>query len=391
MDKTDFDIAVLVGKYLANNLTEEEQVYLNEWLALSGQNRIWFRKLTDENYKKEKIKKSTTIDVGQGWQSLQQKRSGKRKRQLWIRWSKYAAIFVIPVFAAWIVYQQSSRSRVTESPAQVIVAGTSKALLVLADGTSVPLEQKKQGVLVEQNGVKIDLKEEHIEYENAVSVREDELIYNELIIPRGGEYSLTLSDGTVVFLNADSKLRFPVKFGDTKREVELEGEGYFEVTRNEKVPFIVKTSRMDVLVLGTKFNISAYEDDSITMTTLVQGSVRVTASDNGMSVVLQPNEQAELEHGGNILQVSEVDASFATAWKDGRLRFQEKPLHEIMKTVARWYDVEVEYMDEEVKNYPFGCNFSRHATIEPLLKVFEATGTIGVRVDGRKILIMRKK
>ncbi len=323
MDKTDFDIAVLVGKYLANNLTEEEQVYLNEWLALSGQNRIWFRKLTDENYKKEKIKKSATIDVGQGWQSLQQKRSGKRKRQLWIRWSKYAAIFVIPVFAAWIVYQQSSRSRVTESPAQVIVAGTSKALLVLADGTSVPLEQKKQGVLVEQNGVKIDLKEEHIEYENAVSVREDELIYNELIIPRGGEYSLTLSDGTVVFLNADSKLRFPVKFGDTKREVELEGEGYFEVTRNEKVPFIVKTSRMDVLVLGTKFNISAYEDDSITMTTLVQGSVRVTASDNGMSVVLQPNEQAELEHGGNILQVSEVDASFATAWKDGRLRFQK--------------------------------------------------------------------
>lgn len=391
MDKTDFDIAVLVGKYLADDLTGEEQRYLNEWLALSERNRMWFYRLTDENYKKEKINKSATIDVEQGWQSLQEKRSGGRKRLLWIRWSKYAAVFIIPLLAVWILYQQSSRSRIPETPERVIVAGSSKALLVLADGTSVPLEQKKQGVLVERNGAKIDLKEEHIEYENAVSDREDELIYNELIIPKGGEYSLTLSDGTIVYLNADSKLRFPVKFGNTKREVELEGEGYFEVTRDEKAPFIVKTRRVGVQVLGTEFNISAYEDDSGIQTTLVKGSVKVTALDNGTNVILCPDEQANLENGERTFQVSRVDVSFATAWKNGRLRFQEKPLCEIMKTVARWYDVEVEYADEEVKHYPFGCNFSRHATIEPLLQVFEATGTIEVRVEGRKILIMKKK
>ncbi|HJA16076.1 MAG TPA: FecR domain-containing protein [Candidatus Butyricimonas faecavium] len=391
MDKSDFDIAVLVGKYLADNLTDEEQAYLNKWLSSSVQNGIWFYKLTDENYKKEKLKRSATIDIKKGWQSLQKKRSGRSRRQLWIRWSKYAAIFIVPILVVWITYQQFSSPSVIESPVQVIAAGSSKALLVLADGTSVPLKQDKQGVLVERNGVKIDLKEERVEYENAVGDQEEELIYNELIIPRGGEYSLTLSDGTVVYLNAGSKLRFPVRFGNTKREVELEGEGYFEVTHDEKVPFVVKTLQMDVQVLGTKFNISAYEDDAVTRATLVQGSVKVTASDNGTNIILQPNEQAEVKNGGQILEVIKVDASFATAWKDGKLRFQEKPLCEIMKIVARWYDVEVEYVDEEVKNYPFGCNFSRHATIEPLLQVFEATGTVKIRVDGRKILIMKKK
>lgn len=391
MDKSDFDIAVLVGKYLADNLTDEEQAYLNKWLSSSVQNGIWFYKLTDENYKKEKLKRSATIDIKKGWQSLQKKRSGRSRRQLWIRWSKYAAIFIVPILVVWITYQQFSSLSVIELPVQVIAAGSSKALLVLADGTSVPLKQDKQGVLVERNGVKIDLKEERVEYENAVGDQEEELIYNELIIPRGGEYSLTLSDGTVVYLNAGSKLRFPVRFGNTKREVELEGEGYFEVTHDEKVPFIVKTLQMDVQVLGTKFNISAYEDDAVTRATLVQGSVKVTASDNGTNIILQPNEQAEVKNGGQILEVSKVDASFATAWKDGKLRFQEKPLCEIMKIVARWYDVEVEYVDEEVKNYPFGCNFSRHATIEPLLQVFEATGTVKIRVDGRKVLIMKKK
>lgn len=391
MDKTYFDMATLVGKFLADDLTGEERRRLNEWLAVSERNREWFQRVTSEGYRSEKGEKVHSVDVNKGWQALQAKRLKKREQRLWIRWSKYAAIFVLPLFVAGIAYwlMQENESSIPE--VQLIAAGKSKAFLVMNDGTSVPIDQWQKKVLEEMDGTKINLQEEHITYENAIPASGEELIYNELVVPRGGEFSLTLSDGTVVYLNADSKLRYPVKFGKANRVVELEGEGYFQVTRDESSPFVVKTSRLDVRVLGTEFNVSAYAEDTVIQTTLVNGSVKVAVDKYGESVVLRPGEQAELGCIGNVLRVNVADVSYATAWKNGRLRFQEKPLYEIMKTVARWYDVEVVYEDEEVKDYPFGCNFSRHSTIEPLLEVFEATGTITTRVEGRKIRIKKRK
>ena len=171
----------------------------------------------------------------------------------------------------------------------------------------------------------------------------------------------------------------------------MEGEAYFQVVHNEDAPFIVKTSRMAIKVLGTEFNVSAYAEDSIIRTTLVRGSVKISSEVSGESVVLHPGEQSALNRGDHSMLVSEVDVSYAMAWKEGRLRFKEKPLKEVMKIISRWYDVDVVYEDEEVKDYPFGCNFSRHATIEPLLKVFEATGTIETSIHGRKIWIRKRK
>ena len=226
-------------------------------------------------------------------------------------------------------------------------------------------------------------------YQGDSSVVEER--YNILRVPRGGEFFLTLSDGTEVYMNADSKLRFPTKFGKGERVVELEGEAYFQVVHNEDAPFIVKTSQMAIKVLGTEFNVSAYVEDSVIRTTLVRGSVKISSEVSGESVVLHPGEQSALNRGDHSMLVSEVDVSYAMAWKEGRLRFKEKPLKEVMKIISRWYDVDVVYEDEEVKDYPFGCNFSRHATIEPLLKVFEATGTIETSIHGRKIWIRKKK
>lgn len=130
---------------------------------------------------------------------------------------------------------------------------------------------------------------------------------------------------------------------------------------------------------------------SVIRTTLVRGSVKISSEVSGESVVLHPGEQSALNRGDHSMLVSEVDVSYAMAWKEGRLRFKEKPLKEVMKIISRWYDVDVVYEDEEVKDYPFGCNFSRHATIEPLLKVFEATGTIETSIHGRKIWIRKRK
>ena len=209
----------------------------------------------------------------------------------------------------------------------------------------------------------INVMKEHISYEKMVNDDSEKLVYHELVIPRGGEFSLTLSDGTEVYMNADSKLRFPTKFGKNERVVELEGEAYFQVARNEKSPFIVKSSCMAIKVLGTEFNVSAYSEDSVIQTTLVRGSVEVSSERGGQSVVLHPGEQSVLNRQDYSLSVCTVDVSYAMAWKEGRLRFKEKPLSEVMKVISRWYDVEVVYEDEEVKDYPFGCNFNRHATI----------------------------
>lgn len=389
MDKTYFDIAVLVGKYLADNLTEEECSLLEEWIALSERNRRWFQRVTDEKYRTWKGSNVRLVDIERGWQDLQSKRSKKAGKRLWVRWCRYAAILVLPLLVGTIIYRYTEEPQVEETT--TITSGTSKARLILANGTSISLEQQQKRVVEEENGTRIDLQQQQVVYENAISDEYEELVYNELVIPRGGEYSLTLSDGTVVYMNADSKLRFPVKFDRNLRMVELEGEAYFKVQRNEKVPFIVKTSQISVQVLGTEFNVSAYAEDLVIQTTLVSGAVKVFSEDEKESVILRPGEQAEFSRITHEIQLETVDVSYVTAWKDGRLRFQEKPLFEIMKNVARWYDVEIIYEDEEVKYYPFGCNFNRMATIESLLQIFEATGTIETRVQGRKIWIKERK
>ena len=389
MDKTYFDIAVLVGEYLADNLTEEERSLLEEWIALSERNRRWFQRVTDEKYRTWKGSNVRLVDVERGWQDLQSKRSKKAGKRLWVRWCRYAAILVLPLLVGIIIYRYTEEPQVEETT--TITSGTSKARLILANGTSISLEQQQKRVVEEENGTRIDLQQQQVVYENAISDEYEELVYNELVIPRGGEYSLTLSDGTVVYMNADSKLRFPVKFDRNLRMVELEGEAYFKVQRNEKVPFIVKTSQISVQVLGTEFNVSAYAEDLVIQTTLVSGAVKVFSEDEKESVILRPGEQAEFSRITHEIQLETVDVSYVTAWKDGRLRFQEKPLFEIMKNVARWYDVEIIYEDEEVKYYPFGCNFNRMATIESLLQIFEATGTIETRVQGRKIWIKERK
>ena len=388
MDRNVFDVAELVGKYLAGNLTEEERESLEKWVAASKERASWFEAVTREDYQRDKFARVREVDVNGGWRKVQ--RGCFRRRRVWTRLGRWAALILLPMLGACLVYLHGQRGvEERDEGREKIEIGSSKARLILADGKSITLEQQPPGVLAECDGTRINLESEHVTYENEEETHDEELVYNELLVPKGGEYSLTLSDGTVVFLNAESRLRFPVRFGKSVREVELEGEGYFEVARDTNAEFVVRTRDMRVKVLGTVFNISAYENDDFTCATLVEGSVEVTDSETGKEVVLRPNEQALVRDDG--MFVEEVDVSYAVAWKDGRLRFQEKPLWEIMKIVSRWYDMEVEYGDEEVKDYAFGCNFNRHAAVEDLLAVFERTGTIDIDIQGTKVFISKKR
>lgn len=211
---------------------------------------------------------------------------------------------------------------------------------------------------------------------------------NKVIVPTGGEYNLILSDGTTVYLNAESKIEFPVKFSGKERVVTLEGEAYFQVAASKKHPFIVKTKDMDVLVTGTEFNVKAYPDELNVQTTLLKGNVSVfTGFGKKEEVGIIPAQQAQWNRKKAALEVREVDPALFTAWRNGQFIFRQDRLEDIMRTLARWYDVEVVYLDESIKDMAFAGKLDRSEDITPILNVLRATDKLTVEVNGKRIVL----
>ena len=220
---------------------------------------------------------------------------------------------------------------------------------------------------------------------NAEETANAEVSYQTVIVPRGGEYNLVLSDGTRVRLNADSELRFPSPFTGKERMVYLKGEGYFEVQRDSTAPFRVVANDAIVEVLGTKFNISAYPGNDKSFTTLVSGSVKVGAYLGDESVVLKPDEQAILSHGE--VQVKKVNAEDYVSWVNGRFYFEKMPLEEILVQLERWYDLQVFWASEELKVYEFTGAVWRDNTIRQTLDMIEKTTDVRFTVSGRTVMV----
>jgi len=212
------------------------------------------------------------------------------------------------------------------------------------------------------------------------------LTYNKIEIPAGGQYQVVLPDGTRVWLNSSSWLRFPVHFSSKERRVELSGEAYFQVQRDPAAPFRISSLRQEIEVLGTQFNVHAYPDETHIRTTLVDGAVRVTAG--GKSVLLAPKEEADLGDG---LHVSQADVEAAVAWKNGYFRCVDQPLEIIMKQVSRWYNVKVAYEDEKMKDETFGILSNKFSNISVLLKMMEKTGNAKFTVNGSTVVVSRRK
>ena len=213
------------------------------------------------------------------------------------------------------------------------------------------------------------------------------MVYNTIDIPIGGEYQLVLADGTKVWLNADSKLRFPVSFTAERREVYLEGEAYFEVAKDSEHPFIVHISRGAIEVLGTGFNVRDYREEQKTVTTLVQGKVVYRSERQpGREIMLEPGFQIKDEEGGS-LQPRKVDVILYTGWKDGKYVFENATLEEIMQVLSRWYDIAVFYKREEVKKLHFTGDLERYKTINDFLEFMEIGGNVRFSIKGKTVLI----
>lgn len=385
----EFNIATLVAKYLTGSLSDDESRKLESWKNASEHNRTLFESLCDKENRCKYTGQSRKYDKTEGWNEFQNKITRLRRRNLYIVICQFAAIFLLPMAAGLLTYywahQQPSVNGVAAVISQpaLIEPGKSKAILTLGNGIAVELTSDTLQGLSEA-GTMIQVRGEELAYSNHKNDETEELVYNKIEIPRGGEYKLSLSDGSVVHLNAMSSLRYPVYFNGDIREVELEGEAYFDVSKG-KAPFIVKTAGMNIQVLGTTFNVSAYPDNASIQATLITGAVQIQTK-NGENRDLKPSQQAEFNMYSHQLAVRQVDASLYTSWIKGKIYFKDERLEDIMTTLARWYNVNIVYEDVNMKDLRFGCNLNRHEDIAPFLELLMATGKVHVKVERRNII-----
>jgi transmembrane sensor len=300
-----------------------------------------------------------------------------------------AAVLLIGLFAVFFYPQPQQQADLVAKQAKaataaVIKPGTTKATLTLSDGAVINLDDVQNGVISQQGNVTVGKTADGKLIYQVKSAGGQSLVYNTISTPRGGEYQVELPDGTKVWLNAASTLRFPSVFSGAERKVELKGEAYFEVAKNKQKPFKVTVNDMGIEVLGTHFNVNAYDDESQIKTTLLEGSVRLHAGKNHK--MLKPGQQARLDKQSDF-SIAEVNVEEAIAWKKGYFIFDNENIESIMRKVSRWYDVEVTYQGK-VDQGRYGGTISRFDSVEGVLKSLALTGSVHFRTEGRRIIVM---
>jgi transmembrane sensor len=272
-----------------------------------------------------------------------------------------------------------------------IEPGSQKAELILADGKVLDLdENKKKDEIKEKDGTIINNTGSSLVYDVSAKTESKEIAYNSLVVPRGGEFQLELEDGTKVWVNSETRLRYPTKFPSDKRVVLLEGEAYFEVSKDKNRPFIVKTQGVDVRVLGTQFNVSSYADEDAIRTTLVEGSVAVMDSENHeKNLLLDPGCQAVYLKETQGLENKKVNVDLYTSWKNGQFVFQESRLSDIMNRVSRWYDVKIFYQNSDAGDLNFTGTLKRYDSLDRLLGMIEKTNEVKFFFKDNTIIVQK--
>ena len=385
--------AALMRKFLLGEANEAERKELEKRLAECPDLKKVYEQLQNGETLKAAFGECKDYSSKKAYQSFLQKigRMEKKERKPSIsRVWWYAAAAVI-VLAVGLSFYMSNFYSAVEEKRVLIQPGTQQAQLTLPDGSIIDVDKKEVNVVVD--GVQVKYKKGVLSYQPTVTTQHEEesteekpVKSNELVIPRGGENTVILADGTTVHLNAGSKLTYPVRFAGKRRVVALEGEAYFDVVKDETRPFIVQTHLGEVTVLGTAFNINAYTDASV-YTTLVHGKVQFSSSSIG-TIILSPGEQAVVSANGSEKRM--VDLDEYVGWVDGRYVFNNRPLGEIMQTFERWYDIQVYYETPHLRDITYSGSLKRYGTINSFLDALELTGDLTYKISGRNILIYDK-
>ena len=378
-------IRSIIVKSVLGTLTEEENLVLQEWLRESDQNRVLYQKLSSAIELKHKYRQYESVDVEEAFRRNQHRlypdglnRSMKKKLPY------VAAVLVL--FGVFVCLLMNRTGKVREEVPVVLSAGGKHAELILANGQKVYLHEGME-MKFRERGSNIQVKGNVVCYEEKKdSVTIDE--YNMIRTPLGGEYSLTLSDGTKVWLNAMSELRYPVAFSGDLREVELRGEAYFEVAENKNKPFIVRTDEFNVRVLGTSFNISAYADSPLALTTLCSGQVQLTDCMNPKNEQdLLPGEQLLFHRESRKMEIRNVDTDVFVSWREGFFQFDNHTVEEVFMILQRWYNVQVFYANTEVRLDCFTGKLPRFDNMMIIIDLIKRVSDLEITVDGKVIYI----
>lgn len=388
------EIARLIKADISGELNSTDSQMLNVWIEASAENRsLYFRIKNSANFA-EWNNSIKNIDVETQWGKILPIIKRNKKIYLYRKILGYAAAMILPVLLAggiyWYSNDLSKGEGLASVPANQIRPGSQKAILTLNNGESIVLDSATNKVIQEKDGTLIERGNGKLNYTKSSKGETLHPIFNILRIPRGGEFTLLLSDGSRVHLNAMSNFKYPVRFGGNKREVELSGEAFFEVTKDKSRPFVIRTARMSVEVLGTTFNLNAYENNEKIVTTLVEGSVRINSPITHESRLLSPDEQATFNVSNGQTEIKKVDVNLYTAWKDGNLIFYDARLEDIMTTLSRWYSANVLYRSSSVKDLRFSGNLNRYGDINQILDIISSTGKINIEIDKNTILFSKK-
>ena len=381
------EVSRLIVKYLQGCISPEEKVMLDKWLEESSENREIYHRVQGRVNREERQRIIRKLNKRAAWERVD-RNTKKYRHPILRRCMKYAATIVLPLFMVGVGFYLIRDKEEIHPVAEMvkISPGVTKAELVLADGHKVVLGTETIDSLVSEEGVNI------VKDGNGVSYlgnkEEGDLAYNILRVPRGGEFKVRLQDGTLVYMNSETELKYPVRFVGKERRVYLSGEAYFEVQRDTTKPFIVVMNGNEVRVLGTEFNVRSYEDEKCQFTTLVAGKVLLTTHDH-RCIELLPNEQGIVDPQGDIRK-EQVDVALYTAWKDGNFVFRKQSLEHIMEIVERWYDLKVTFEDEWCKQVSFSGNVERYDDFSKLAEMLEATGSVKFRIKNNEIYVTKR-
>ncbi len=307
----------------------------------------------------------------------------------WRKWLAAASVILLIGSAALFFLNKSPKNQpvVTNLPSKNkvqtdIKPGQAGAILTLASGETILLDSAINGSLAQQGNASIIKKNGELVYSN--DKPNAEVVYNTMTTPKGRQFSLVLADGSKVWLNAASSITFPTAFIGTERKVTITGEAYFEIAHNPAMPFIVEKGKTSVLVLGTHFNVNAYDDERALCVTLLQGSVNV--SNGKSSKIIKPGQQAQINKEDNISLLNNVDLDNVVAWKNGRINFEGADIETVMRQMARWYDVEIVY-NKKLEDL-FYADIPRSTMLSDVLKALELTRKVHFKIDGRKVVVI---
>ena len=381
------EIGHLLQKYFSGTIMPDEQRLLDSWMKEKEEHKQLFDRLRKDTRFAEEYGIFREVDTTRAWETFRVKNGLRRQRRM-TTWIKYAAVIALPLLIAgvWLLFPRGGERSIPVAQNTKIVKREESPVLEVVGGGKVILEKEKDKMIEAGRGVDVQQSSGMLVYSD--SVVSEYVDTNVLRIPKGGEFKLQLADGTRVYLNSATDLRYPVAFTGPERRVYLKGEAYFEVAKDVEHPFIVVTDDVQVRVYGTSFNVNTLGADGV-RTVLVEGKVGIRGQDLDREYVLKPNELAFYDRNSRDMKIETVDPDLYTLWRKVIFVFERETLENIMNTLSLWYDMEVFFQSESAKQLHFSGHMKRYEQIEDILHaITDATGVV-FTINDRTVCVSR--